>query len=95
MCNATNDEDAVDPVTIVWYNSKGEVVKSEDSRIRIDNTVDLVTGQVQSLLLFDPVNSTDSGEYTCHAFNDIDCYTKDKINLAVECMCIKNCIVLQ
>ena len=86
MCNATNDEDAVKPVTIVWNNSKGKIVKSKDSRIQIYDTADLVTGQVQSLLLFDPVNCTDSGEYTCRAFNDIDCYTEDKINLTVKCM---------
>ena len=85
MCNATNDEDAVNPVTIVWYNSKGEKLESNNKHILVYNTADPVTGQVQSMLLFDPVNHTDSGEYTCHAFNDIDCYTEDRTNLTVEC----------
>ena len=88
MCNATNDEDAVNPVTIVWYNSKGEKLESKDGHILIYNTTDPVTGQVQSVLLFDPVNHTDSGEYTCHAFNDVDCYTDKKINLTVKCMSV-------
>ena len=86
MCNATNDEDAVNPVTIVWYNSKGEKLESKDGHILIYNTTNPVTGQVQSVLLFDPVNHTDSGEYTCHAFNAKDCYAEDKIELTVKCM---------
>jgi len=85
MCSATNDKDAVILLTIVWYNSKGEQLKSNDDRLLIYNTNDPFSGQVQSVLLFDPVNHTDSGEYTCHAFNDDDCYTELSTNLIVEC----------
>ena len=85
MCNTTNDKDVVNPLTIVWYTSKGVKLESNDEHILALSTTDPVTGQVQSVLLFDPVNHTDSGEYTCHAFNDNDCYTEDKTNLAVEC----------
>ena len=85
MCNATNDEDAVNPLTIVWYNSEGEKLESNDEHILVLTTTDPVTGQVQSVLLFDPVNHTDSGEYTCHVFNDNDCYTEDKSTLTVKC----------
>ena len=88
MCNATNDEDAVNPLTIAWYNSEGEKVESNDEHILALSTTDPVTGQVQSVLLFDPVNHTDGGEYTCHAFNDNDCYTEDKTILTVKCKCI-------
>ena len=84
-CIATNDVDAVTPLTIEWYNSEGLKLKTEGKHEFAYNTTDPNIGQVQSVLLFDPVNYTDSGEYTCHAFNDNDCYTEDKTNLTVEC----------
>ena len=70
---------------IDWYNSEGAKVESEDKHILVYNVTDPVTGQIQLVLLFDPVNHTDSGEYTCHAINDNDCYTEAKSNLTVEC----------
>jgi len=88
ICNATNDVDAVASLRIKWYNVKGAMVKSKNKHRLVYDRTDPVTGQVQSVLLFDPVNHTDSGEYTCHAFNDYDCYTEDKTNLTVECKTI-------
>ena len=85
ICNATNDVDATTSVSIDWYNSEGAKVESESKHRLVYNVTNPVSGQVQSVLLFDPVNHTDSGEYTCHAFNDNDCYTEDKTNLTVEC----------
>ena len=85
ICNATNDVDAINPLSIDWYNSEGVKLQADNMRILVYNTTDPVTGQVQSVLLFDRVNHTDSGEYTCHAFNDNDCYTESKTNLTVEC----------
>ena len=85
MCNATNDVDAINSLSVDWYSSEGVRVESDDKHILVYNTTDPVTGQVQSVILFDPVNRTDSGEYTCHAFNDVDCYTENKTNLTVEC----------
>ena len=85
MCSATNDDDAINPLMIVWFNAKGMKLESNHKHILVRSTTDPVTGQVQSVLLFDPVNYTDSGEYTCHAFNDNDCYTEAKIILTVKC----------
>ena len=85
ICNATNDVDAINPLSIDWYNSDGVKLVADERHVLVYSTTDPVTGQVQSVLLFDPVNHTDSGEYTCHAFNDNDCYTEDKTNLIVEC----------
>ena len=85
MCSATNDDDAINPLTIVWFNSKGMKLESNHNHVLVRSTTDPVTGQVQSVLLFDPVNYTDSGEYTCHAFNDNDYYTEAKIILTVKC----------
>ncbi|XP_065905710.1 cell adhesion molecule DSCAM-like [Dysidea avara] len=84
ICNATNDVDATTSMRIDWYNSEGAKVESEDKHILVYNVTDPVTGQIQLVLLFDPVNHTDSGEYTCHAINDNDCYTEAKSNLTVE-----------
>jgi len=88
ICKATNDVDAINSLSIDWYSSEGIKFKSNGSHLIVHTTTDPVTGQVQSVLLFDPVNHTDSGEYTCHAFNDVDCYTEDKTNLTVECKVI-------
>ena len=85
ICNATNDVDAINPLRIHWYKAKGVSLEADNRHIVIHNSTALVTGQVQSVLLFDPVNHTDSGIYTCRAFNDEDCYTEEKINLTVEC----------
>ena len=87
----TNEADVTTPLKIDWYNSEGVRVESDDKHILVYNTTDWVTGQEQSVLLFDPVNHTDSGEYTCHAFNDVGCHTENKTNLTVECkIIIKN-----
>ena len=83
-CNVTNEADVTTLLKIDWYNSEGVRVESDDKHILVYNTTDPVTVQ-------DPVNHTDSGEYTCHAFNDVDCHTEDKTNLTVECkIIIKN-----
>jgi len=94
MCNVVNDKDAVNPLTVFWYNSEGEKLKSNAGHLYVYNTTDPVTGQVQSVLLFDPVNHTDSGEYTCRAFNDDDYYTENKFVLTVKCKFIR-LLVLQ
>jgi len=84
-CNATNDEDAVNPLSVVWHNSKGIILETTHKHILIYNTTDSVSRQAQSVLLFDHVNNTDSGEYTCRAFNDRNCSAENKTNLTVEC----------
>ena len=84
-CNVTNDEDAVNPLTIAWYNPSGKKLETVFNHLLLHNTTDPRTGEVQSVLLFDPVDHMDSGEYTCHAFNDKNCYTEAKVMLIVEC----------
>ena len=83
-CNASNDVDAVLPLRISWYNSEGAVVKSSERHL-LYSTTDEVTGQVQSVLLFDPVSYTDSGEYTCRVSNHNESYAESKTNVTVEC----------
>jgi len=84
ICNATNDEDAIDPVQISWYNDT-KLLKPDGKDVIIYNKYDKVTDQIYSELLLDSVNNTDDGEYICRAFNNPLCYTENKINLTVEC----------
>ena len=85
-CTATNDNDSDQPLKIKWYNNSSDIqVKSDDSRILIYNTPYKKTGQLKSELLFDSVNRTDNGVYTCRAFNDPNCYTDKNVKLTVQC----------
>ena len=84
-CNATNNVDAEYPIQIKWYNSKGKQVQIVNKHVLIHSNTNNVTGEIQSVLLFDPVNHTDTGMYTCRAYNHPQCYNEDKINLTVEC----------
>ena len=84
-CIATNDNESDQALKIQWYNSGGVQVVSKESRISIYNTTNKETGQVKSVLLFDPVNRTDSGVYMCKAFNHPKSYIKANANLTVKC----------
>ena len=80
-CNASSDEDSVQ---ISWYS--GSVLLEPDGKhMTIYNHYDNTTNQMSSVLLFDPVNHTDHGEYICRAATYSSCYTESKINLTVEC----------
>ena len=92
FCNATNDAEAINPLSINWYDPKGIKLVEDDRNIMLINTTNPVTGQVQSVLSFISVNYTDSGVYTCRAFNDDDCFTEDKTILTVECEIALICI---
>ena len=84
MCNASNDVDAIEVLQIKWYNSSRKEVQ-EDKTHNIYNTNDTTTGQLRSVLLFDPVSRADSQVYTCKAFNHPDSSTEAKSKLTVEC----------
>ena len=51
----------------------------------IDNKRSSDSDQIQSVLVLDSVNNTDSGEFICQAFNNPLCYSEEKIKLTVEC----------
>lgn len=84
MCNATDDEDSVDPVQISWYNGT-QLVKPDGKRVVVYSNYDNITDQMCSILLLDPVSITDDGEYICRAFNYPFCFIENTINLTVEC----------
>ena len=85
ICIATNDDDSDQSLKIQWYYPSGIRIKSDESRILIYNSPGKDTGQLKSQLLFDPVNRTENGVYTCRAFNDPNCYTEKNVKLTVEC----------
>ena len=80
-----NDIDAVQPLRIKWCNSKSKQVQIANKNVIVYNKTNNVTGEIQSILLFDPVNHTDTGMYTCRAYNHPQCYNEQKVNLTVEC----------
>ena len=84
LCNGSNDIDAVLPIQIKWYNASNKEVEQNERRI-IYQSNDTATGQLQSVLLFDPVNHFDNGTFTCRAFNDPQYYTEESSTLNIEC----------
>ena len=89
VCNATNDEDAVNFVQISWYN-RTNLLKSDGKYVTIYNKHSSDSNQIQSVLVLDSVNNTDSGKYVCRAFNNPLCYKEEKIKLTVECKFMYN-----
>ena len=90
FCNASNDADAIHALQIKWYNSHGKEIQEDKTHI-IHNKNDTTTGQLQSVLFFDPVYRTDSQVYTCKVFNHPESFVEAKSQLTVEC---KTCTVL-
>ena len=84
VCNATNDADANIPVQISWYNGT-ELIKPDGKQVVVNNVQNNVTGQVNSVLSFNPVHYTNDGDYICRAFNHPLSFTENKIKLTVEC----------
>lgn len=71
------------PLDIQWYKS-GSILRA-NQRVDIYNITHEVTGYVQSVLSFDPVNHTDNGVYTCRALSKPESYTEANVSLTVEC----------
>ena len=84
MCSAVNDVDAIHPVKINWYKGN-KLVTPKENHIILYNKTDSVSRHYISTLLFNPVEDTDDGMYTCRAFNDKDSFSELKTKLIVEC----------
>ena len=84
-CNATNDENAVDSLQILWYKTKDNVTitgqQDEVEKSKISN----LTTELQSTISFNSISHNDDGEYTCRAFNHPQSYNESKTNVTVEC----------
>ena len=79
-CNATNDEDAVESLQIVWYNEGLVPITGQQDVIEIGTT-----NKLQSTISFDSISHNHDGEYTCQAFNHPQLYTEAVTSLTVEC----------
>ena len=84
-CIATNNDDARDPLHIMWFNPDGMKIDSKIMHVSIHYINHTALGQLQSVLSFHSVNRSDDGEYTCKAFNHIESHTEPKITLTVQC----------
>ena len=83
-CVAINDVDATHSLQINWYK-RNKLVMSDGKRVILYNKTDKPSRQLTSMLLLDPVNRTDDGEYTCRAFNHPDSFSESRTNLTVYC----------
>lgn len=84
-CNITNDADAVNP-KVNWYKNN-KLVKEVENHVTIYENAQ-ATDMLQSVLQFDPVHHTDSGEYICRAYSDPGFYTEASTLLIVKRKCI-------
>ena len=84
-CSASNDVDSSESLTIFWYGPRGTQLTSIMKNVNIYLKDDSITAQNTSILLMDSVNNTDTGQYTCRAFNHPKSYSEKKTSLDVEC----------
>ena len=86
VCNATNDEDAVNKVQITWFyiNSTSLYQVMSSNNHIIHNVGNSTIGQSYSILLFDSVNRTDEGVYICRASNHPQSNTESSTKVKIE-----------
>ena len=86
VCNATNDVDAVNKVQITWFykNSTSLYQVMSSNNHVIHNVENSTSGQLYSVLLFDPVNRTDEGVYVCKASNHPRSITEMSIEVKIK-----------
>ena len=84
LCIAINDVHANYSLQINWYKGN-KLITPNGKHTLIYNETDKTSRQLYSTLLFDPINYTDDGEYTCRASNHPNSYSEMKTNLTVEC----------
>ena len=84
LCIAINDVQGNYSLQINWYKGN-KLITSNGKHTFLHNESDKGSIQLYSTLLFDPINYTDDGEYTCRASNHPDLYSEMKTNLTVEC----------
>ena len=86
ICNATNDIDALDDVTIVWLRKISKDLKEEIKLSEnIHNKTDYFAGKIHSVLLFNAAAHTDDGKYICRALNHPLSYSEKTISMVIEC----------
>ena len=86
VCEVTNDPDAIEDVTIRWFDNNNHRLRDQDDRITISNTTETHPSRtVMSTLTIDPVIHQDAGQYRCVALNHPELMVNDTTQLTVEC----------
>ena len=80
VCNATNE------VQIAWFykNLTSLYPIEQDSRVIIHNVKNLISRQIHSILLFDPVSRIDEGVYICETSNHPQSSTKRSTKVMIK-----------
>ena len=87
ICSAVNDVNAIHPLQISWYKGN-KLVTPNGKHIILYSETNNAFRQLNSTLMFDPVNRIDDGLYTCQAFNRNDSFSESKTTLTVQCMVV-------
>ena len=86
MCEVTNDPDAIENVTVRWYDDSDHRLSDHDDRITISNTMETYPNRtVMSTLTIDPVIHQDASQYRCIALNHPELMVSDTTQLTVQC----------
>ena len=86
VCEVTNDPDAIEDVTIRWFDNNDHILRNDDDRITISNTAETHPNRtVMSTLTIDPVIHQDAGQYKCVALNHPQLMVNNTTQLTVEC----------
>ena len=86
VCEATNDPDAIEDVTIRWFDNNDHRLTNGNDSITISNTIETGPSRtVMSTLTIDPVIHQDAGEYRCVALNHNMLSVSDAVELTVRC----------
>ena len=86
VCEATNDPDAIENVTIRWFNNIDHRLINGNDSITISNTMETGPNRtVMSTLTIDPVIHQGAVEYRCEAINHHELVVSDTTELTVRC----------
>ena len=86
VCEATNDPNAIENVTIRWFDNNDHKLINGNYRTIISNTMETGPSRtVISTLTIDPVIHQDAGEYRCVALNHPILMVSDTTELTVRC----------
>ena len=89
LCAATNDNDAIHELQVIWYKTSDEIKTPLKEKSRCHTCSNRT---LNKQLWLDPVSHYDAGEYTCRAFNHRGSYRENSMFLTVECKFIHLCL---
>ncbi|XP_065887834.1 roundabout homolog 2-like isoform X2 [Dysidea avara] len=81
LCAATNDNDAIHELQVIWYKTSDEIKTPLKEKSRCHTCSNRT---LNKQLWLDPVSHYDAGEYTCRAFNHRGSYRENSMFLTVE-----------